>query len=84
MQLVELIGYVAGVLTTAAFAPQAFKIWRSKSARDVSLAMYAMFVMGVALWLVYGVLTESPPVVAANAVTLVLALLVVAMKLRYG
>ena len=83
MQVIELIGYVAGILTTFAFAPQVFKIWRSKSARDISLSMYAMFILGIALWLVYGVLTESAPVIAANAVTLVLALLVAAMKLRY-
>lgn len=83
MHVVELIGYVAGILTTFAFAPQVFKIWRSKSARDISLSMYAMFILGIALWLVYGVLTESAPVIAANAVTLVLALLVAGMKLRY-
>ena len=79
----ELIGLVAGFLTTFAFIPQVVKIWRSRSARDISLPMYLAFTTGVALWLCYGLLTESLPVIVANVVTLALALAVIAMKLRF-
>jgi MtN3 and saliva related transmembrane protein len=81
---VDLLGIVAGALTTAAFVPQAWRIWKTRSARDLSLPMYAIFTTGVALWLVYGIQIGSLPVVASNAVTLLLAAAVLAMKLKYG
>jgi MtN3 and saliva related transmembrane protein len=80
----NVLGFVAGVLTTAAFVPQVLKIWRTRSARDISLAMYAVFTAGVVLWLVYGIALGSVPIIAANVLTLVLALAVLLMKLRYG
>jgi len=80
----NVLGFVAGVLTTAAFVPQVLKIWRTRSARDVSLAMYAVFTTGVVLWLVYGIALGSVPIIVANVLTLVLALAVLLMKLRYG
>ena len=83
MSSVELLGYVAAALTTASFVPQARLIHRTRNASGVSLGMYGVFIVGVALWLGYGLLTRAWPVVAANAVTLALALLIVAMKIRY-
>lgn len=83
MTPVELLGYVAACLTTLSFVPQATLIYRTRNASGVSLGMYSVFVVGVALWLAYGLLTRAWPVVAANAVTLALALLIVAMKLRF-
>jgi MtN3 and saliva related transmembrane protein len=80
----NILGFVAGVLTTAAFIPQVLKIWRTRSARDISLGMYAAFTSGVVLWLVYGVVLGSMPIILANVFTLVLALAVLVMKLRYG
>jgi MtN3 and saliva related transmembrane protein len=77
-----LIGYAAAVLTTAAFVPQAWKSWRSRDLRGISLPMYALFTLGVALWCAYGVVIGSAPVVAANGITLVLASVVLALKLR--
>lgn len=84
MTLVEAVGYVAACLTTVSFVPQAWLIYRTRNVSGVSLGMYAVFTAGVTLWLVYGLMVRGWPVVAANAVTLVLALLIVAMKLRYG
>jgi MtN3 and saliva related transmembrane protein len=78
------IGFIAGLLTTAAFVPQVVKIWKSRSARDISLGMYAILVSGIVLWLVYGVLLDSPPMILANLSTLVLALAILIMKLRFG
>jgi MtN3 and saliva related transmembrane protein len=80
----DLLGIVAGALTTAAFVPQAWRVWKTRSTRDLSLPMYAIFTTGVALWLVYGIQIGSLPVVASNAVTLLLAAAVLAMKLKYG
>jgi MtN3 and saliva related transmembrane protein len=80
----NVLGFLAGLLTTAAFIPQALKIWRTRSARDVSLGMYTVFIAGVVLWLVYGIALGSVPIIVANVFTLVLALAVLLMKLRYG
>ena len=77
------IGMAAAVLTTAAFAPQAFKAWRSRSTGDVSLAMFTMMVIGIALWLTYGILIDDVPLILANAVTLILAGAILAAKIRF-
>lgn len=81
---VTLLGLLAGTLTTIAFFPQLLKTWRSKSAADVSLGMLVTFCIGVFLWLVYGILLGALPIILANLVTLVLAGLILALKLRYG
>lgn len=83
MQLSELIGYAAATLTTASFVPQAWHTFRTKDVRGISLSMYSAFTLGVALWLVYGVLLNAWPIVIANAVTLALAASILVMKLRY-
>ena len=72
-QTPELIGYVAALLTTLAFVPQAWQTWRTRNAAGISLGKYSLFCTGVALWLVYGVLLGAWPIVIANSVTLVLA-----------
>jgi MtN3 and saliva related transmembrane protein len=79
----DLIGSLAALLTTAAFIPQAWLTWKTRRADGVSLGMYAVFTTGVALWLIYGVLIGSLPVIAANAVTLALALFILGMKLKF-
>jgi len=83
MDFATALGTVAGILTTAAFVPQVVKTWRSRSARDISGVMFVAFSIGVALWIVYGVMVRSAPVVIANSVTLVLALAVLGMKARF-
>jgi len=79
----DLIGYIAAVLTTFSFVPQAWLTFRSRDVRGISLGMYSAFTLGVALWLVYGLLAGAWPVVAANAITLVLAVSILVMKLRF-
>ena len=83
MDTAQWVGLAAGLLTTFAFVPQVLKIWRTKSAKDISLRTYIAFSLGVAMWLVYGVLKQEPPIILWNAVTLVLAIAIVAMKLRF-
>ena len=80
---IETLGLMAATLTTIAFVPQVVQVWRSRSAADISLAMYSLFTTGIGLWFVYGVLIESTPIIAANAVTFILALMVIIMKLRF-
>jgi len=80
----DLIGAVAGTLSTIAFIPQAWRIWRTRSARDLSLPMYVIFTSGVALWLVYGLLLGAVPIVVCNGLTLLLAGTVLAMKIKFG
>ncbi len=82
--MLEIIGYVAGSLTTLAFVPQVLQIYRTKSVKDVSLAMFLLFTLGVALWLGYGIMTHSFPVVAANAVTLILSFVILYFKWKYN
>jgi len=82
--LKTMIGMVAGFLTTAAFLPQMWRVWKTKQARDVSLATYAIFVTGIALWFIYGLMINSVPVTLYNALSFVFAASVVVMKLRFG
>jgi MtN3 and saliva related transmembrane protein len=79
----DLVGFVAGVCTTASFLPQVVKIWHTRSTRDISLGMYCLLATGTILWLVHGAQIESLPVMAANAVTLALVLAVLFLKVRY-
>lgn len=78
------VGLLAGFLTTIAFVPQAWKIWKSKSAKDVSLPTFVAFTSGVALWLAYGILNQELPIIIWNAATLVLAGAILGMKLKFG
>lgn len=83
MEMITLLGLTAGTLTTLSFIPQVIKIWKSKSAHDISFGMFIMFSLGILLWVIYGVLIESPPLVIANAVTLVLAIAILLLKRHY-
>ena len=79
----ELIGYMAAALTTLSFLPQAVLTFRTRDVRGVSLGMYTAFTIGVALWLLYGLMLRQWPIVAANGVTLALAGVILGMKIRY-
>lgn len=84
MTLTNCVGSAAATLTTIAFIPQAWKVWRTKHTADISMGMYILFTLGVALWLAYGILLESWPIIIANAFTLALAGAVLAMKNKFG
>jgi MtN3 and saliva related transmembrane protein len=83
MDSVTLLGLAAGTLTTVSFFPQLIKTWKSRSTKDISLGMYVAFCSGILLWLIYGLLIDSVPVIAANAVTLVIACLILFLKLKH-
>lgn len=80
----EWMGYVAATLTTLAFVPQAAMTIRSRDTRGISLAMYAVFTVGIGFWLGYGLVLGSWPMIIANTVTLLLAATILALKLRFG
>ena len=79
----ELLGYLAGALTTVSLVPQVIQVYRTRSTQDVSLGMFLLFSLGVLAWLLYGLWIDSPPVIVANARTLVLALSVLWAKWRW-
>ena len=80
----ELIGYFAAFFTTCSFVPQAWHTFRTRDVSGISLGMYCVFALGVALWLGYGILLSAWPIVIANTITLGLALAILAMKIRFG
>lgn len=84
MNWVSLLGFAAAAGTTAAFAPQAIKVWKTRRTKDISLSMYLVFIVGVTLWMIYGILIGDYPVTVANAVTLLFALTILAAKLKFG
>jgi MtN3 and saliva related transmembrane protein len=79
-----LVSALAATLTTAAFVPQAVHIIRHKETRAISLHMYVVFAIGVAFWLIFGLMISNWPIIVANGITLALALAILSMKLRYG
>jgi len=81
--MMELIGSLAGLLTTISFLPQVIKTYKSRSAKDLSLGMFLMFTLGVLAWLIYGIGINKLPIIAANSVTLVLAGMILTAKLRF-
>jgi MtN3 and saliva related transmembrane protein len=84
MSAQEWIGGIAATLTTCSFIPQVWRVWHTRHTKDISLLMYTLFTIGVALWLVYGILLASWPVILANGITLLLAGMVLVLKLRFG
>ncbi|HEU4781570.1 MAG TPA: SemiSWEET transporter [Steroidobacteraceae bacterium] len=80
----EWLGFAAAALTSASFIPQAVMTIRSRDTHGISLSMYVIFTVGVALWLAYGIYLDSLPMILANLVTLALAGTILAFKLRYG
>lgn len=83
MNTFTIIGLAAAACTTFSFLPQAIKVVKTKHTKDLSLGMYIIFTIGVFLWLVYGILAKDLPVTAANAVTLVFAVTILVMKIKY-
>jgi MtN3 and saliva related transmembrane protein len=84
MDFINTLGFTAATLTTFAFLPQVIQVWRSRSTKDISLPMLITFIAGVTLWLIYGLLVKAAPIYIANAITLLLNLVILRFKLKYG
>jgi MtN3 and saliva related transmembrane protein len=80
---VNAIGLAAAVCTTISFVPQLIRVWRLRSAREISLIMFLVFSLGTFLWLLYGIFIHAVPIILANALSLVLSLAILALKLRF-
>lgn len=82
MDLTTLIGMVAAACTTFAFFPQVYKIYKTKHTQDLSLPMYIIFSAGTFLWLIYGIVINNPPIIFANAISIVSCVYILAMMIR--
>ena len=78
------LGFVAGIFTTASFLPQVVKTWRTRSAEDLSYGMIVLFLAGISLWLVYGIQIQSLPIILANGGTIILLFILLGMKIHYA
>lgn len=83
MDTITLIGFMAAFCTTVAFVPQVIKTWKTRHTQDLSLGLFVVFSIGIFLWLIYGLLLMSWPIIIANLFTLILALILLGLKLRY-
>lgn len=83
MNYITLIGLLAGFLTTICYLPQAIKVYETKHTKDLSLPTFLMLTLGIILWLVYGILSSDLPIILANALTLLLSLYILWMKIKY-
>ncbi|MAV06013.1 MAG: hypothetical protein CMI71_03385 [Candidatus Pelagibacter sp.] len=81
--ILKYIGFLAAFCTTIAFVPQALKVWKTRSTKDISLYMFIIFTFGVFSWLLYGIIISDLPIILANAVTLILSLFILVFKLKY-
>lgn len=80
---VEMVGYIAAILTTSAFVPQVVLVWRRDDTRAISLGMYSLMVVGILMWLTYGLIIGDPPLIAANGVTFSLSCYILYKKIRH-
>lgn len=80
----EWAGYIAAMLTTSSFIPQALRVIRTRDTKAISLSMYMMFTLGVLFWLMYGFYLGELPIIVANCITLTLSSIILFMKIRFG
>lgn len=81
--ITDSVGSLAGLCTTLSLVPQLHSIWKRKSARDISIAMFLVFGLGILLWLTYGIALRSAPIIIANGATLALVVAILILKMRY-
>jgi MtN3 and saliva related transmembrane protein len=84
MSGLQILGFAAALLTTLCWLPQALRTIRTKDTKSLSLLTQSAFTLGVALWLIYGILSGNAPIIFANTITFFLVGLILALKLRYG
>lgn len=84
LDIKELFGFLGGFFTTVGFIPQVYRLFKLRSAYEISLSFTSAFVIGIAFWLLYGIVLGLPSVIAWNAVTLALGCSMLYAKLKYG
>jgi MtN3 and saliva related transmembrane protein len=80
--IVGIMGFIAGLLTTVAFLPQVIKVYKTKSAKDISLPMYVIFTIGIAMWIIYGFMLDAMDILIFNVITFILAITILVYKIR--
>lgn len=80
---IEIIGFIAGIITTAAYLPQVYKIWKTKNTVGVSLFMYLVMFIGISLWLYYSFIIDRPSLIAANSITLIIVTTIIYFKIKF-
>ena len=80
----QYVGYIAGVLTTFCYIPQIIRVFRLKSAKEISLLFTVLLLIGVATWLVYGIILTLYPIIIWNAIGVVIVAMLLYAKLKYG
>lgn len=83
MDIITLLGLAAATCTTVALIPQSLKVIQTKHTKDLSLGMYSIFTLGIVLWLLYGLFLKNPPIIIANAVSVIFSSIILVMKLKY-
>lgn len=81
---VEILGLAAGTISSITFLPQVIKIWQTKSAKDLSMPMLLLLVLGVSMWLTYGILIKNTPVIYTNSMVLFMTVIMLFFKLKYN
>lgn len=81
--MIEMIGFIAAILTTGAFFPQMIYVVKTKNVKDISLAMYLILTSGMILWLTYGILIDQPPIVISNIFTISMVIVIIYHKIKY-
>ena len=79
---IEILGFLAAILTTSAYLPQVYKIWKTKNTESVSLTMYLVMFLGIFLWLIYSLFIKSFPLIIANTLTLLIILIILYFKIN--
>lgn len=83
MSFLEILGLSAGTITSITFLPQIIHIWKTKSAKDLSLNMLALLIIGVSMWLTYGIFVRDIAIIYTNSMVLIMSLILVYFKFRF-
>ena len=84
MNSIDILGIVAGILTTSGFVPQIIKTYKTKKVRDISLLMFILLLMGLLLWLVYGIIEKNIPILFTNITAITYVVIILSMKIKYS
>jgi MtN3 and saliva related transmembrane protein len=83
IDIITIIGLIAAAFTTIALLPQLIKVWKTKSTKDISTGMFSLYCCGVFLWFVYGVYLKNLPIMIANSIAFIQALVILMLKTKY-
>ena len=83
LDIITVVGLVAAAFTTISFLPQVIKVWKTKSTRDISRGMFMLSSSGLFLWFIYGLYIKDLPIILANSLSLMQALIILIFKFRY-